>query len=71
MNMMKDLLGEYLDNFVLVSFDNILICFANPQYHVEHLRKVLGKLREHQMFAKAKKCEILKTFVEFLGQEIF
>ena len=31
---------------------------------------MLGKLREHQLFAKASKCEILKTSVEFLGQQI-
>ena len=31
---------------------------------------MLGKLREHQLFAKASKCKILKTSVEFLGQQI-
>ena len=35
-----------------------------------HLRKVLGKLREHKLYAKASKCEMLKTSVEFLGQQI-
>ena len=67
MNMMNDLLGEYLDKFVLVFLDNVLIYSANPQDHVEHLRKVLGKLQEHNLHAKASKCEILKTSVEFLG----
>ena len=71
MNMMNDLLGEYLDKFVLVFLDNVLIYSANPQDHVDHLRKVLGKLREHQLFAKASKCEILKTSVEFFGQQIY
>ena len=70
MNMMNDLLGEYLDKFVLVFLDNVLIFSANPQDHADHLRKVLGKLREHQLFVKASKCEILKTSVEFLGQQI-
>ena len=65
MNMMNDLLGEYLDKFVLVFLDNVLIYYANPQDHADHLRKVLGKLREHQLFVKASKCEILKTSVEF------
>ena len=69
-NMMNALLGESLDNFVLVFLDNILIYFANPQHHVEHLWKVLGKLREHKLFAKASKCEMLKTSVELLGQQI-
>ena len=67
MNMMKALLGEYLDKFVLVFLDDVPIYSANPQDHAEHLQKVLGKLREHKLFAKASKCEILKTSVEFLG----
>ena len=70
MSMMNDLFGEYLDIFVLVLLDDVLIYSANPQNHVDHLRKVLDKLREHQLFAKASKCEILKTSVEFLGQQI-
>ena len=70
MNKMNALLGEYLDKFVLVFLDNILIYSANPQDHAKHLRKVLGKLREHKLYAKASKCEILKTSMEFLGQQI-
>ena len=68
MKMMNALLGEYLDKFVLVFLDDVLIYSANPEDHAEHLRKVLGKLREHKLFAKASKCEMLKTSVEFLGQ---
>ena len=67
MNMMNALLGEYLDKFVLVFLDDVLIYSANPRDHAEHLQKVLGKLREHKLFAKASKCEMLKTSVEFLG----
>ena len=70
MNMMNDLLGKYLDQFVLVFLNDVLIFSANPQDHADHLRKVLGKLREHQLFVKASKCEILKTSIEFLGQQI-
>ena len=53
MNMMNDLFGEYLDQFVLFFLDNGLIYFANPQDHAKHLWKVLGKLREHKLYAKA------------------
>ena len=70
MNMMNDLLGEDLDKFVLVFLDNVLIFSANPQDHAEHLKKALKKLRVHQLFVKASKCEILKTSIEFLGQQI-
>ena len=70
MNMMNALLGEYLDKFVLIFLDDVLIYSANPQDHAQHLRKVLGKLQEHKLFSKASKCEMLKTSVEFLGQQI-
>ena len=69
-NMMNDLLDEYLDKLVLVFFDDVLIYSAKPQDHAEHLKKVLGKFREHQLYAKVSKCEILKTSVEFLGYQI-
>ena len=68
MNMMNALLGEYLDKFILVFLDNCLICSTNQQDHAKHLQKVPRKLKEHKLYAKASKCEILKTFVEFLGQ---
>ena len=70
MNMMDGLLVEYLDQFVQVFLDDVVIYSANLQDHVRNLRKVLGKLREHKLYAKASKCEILKTSVEFLGQKI-
>ena len=47
MNMRNDLLGEYLYKFILVFIENVLIYSSNPQDHAKHLRKVLGKLREH------------------------
>ena len=41
-NMMKDLLGEFLEKIVLIFLDNALIYFPNPQDHAKHLQKVLG-----------------------------
>ena len=70
MNMMNDLLEEFLDRFVLVFLDDILIYSANLDQHKEHLWRVLMKLREHQLFAKASKCEFVKGSIEFLGQQI-
>ena len=52
MNMMNALLDEYLDKFVLVFLDDVLIYSANPQDHGEHLWKVLGKLQEHKLYAR-------------------
>jgi hypothetical protein len=70
MNMMNDLLGEYLDRFVLVFLDDILIYSADIDQHTEHLRQVLQCLRKNQLFAKASKCEFVQTSIEFLGQQV-
>ena len=70
MDMMNVLLGEYLDKFVLVFLDDILIYSASIEEHAEHLRKVLTTLREERLYAKASKCEMVKTSIEFLGQQL-
>jgi hypothetical protein len=48
---------EYLDKFVVVFLDDILIFSKSEEEHVEHLRLVLQKLREHKLYAKRSKCE--------------
>jgi hypothetical protein len=46
-----------LDKFVVVFIDDILVNSENEQDHVEHLRVMLTRLREHQLYAKFSKCE--------------
>ena len=70
MQMMNELLHEYLDLFVLVFLDDILVFSANEDEHAEHLKKVLEVLRKHRLYAKASKCEMMKKSIEFLGQQI-
>ena len=70
MNLMNDVLADYLDDFVVVFLDDILIYLKTIEDHVVHLRKVLQKLREHQLFVKALKCEIAYESIEFLGQQV-
>ena len=55
---------------VLIFLDDILVYSRYVEEHAEHLRKVLHKLREYRLYAKASKCEILKTSLEFLGHEV-
>ena len=57
MNVMNKIFIEKLDKFVVVFIDDILIYSKSATNHEEHLRAVLGRLREHQLYAKYSKCE--------------
>jgi hypothetical protein len=61
---------EYLDKFVVVFNDDILIFSKNGEDHDEHLRVVLQKLRENQLYAKLSKYEFWLKEVSFLGHII-
>ena len=70
MSMMNKVFMEFLDKFVVVFIDDILIYSKNEEEHKEHLRLVLEKLREHQLYAKFSKCEFWLKEVGFLGHVI-
>jgi hypothetical protein len=57
MCLMNNVLSKFLDKFVLVFIDDILIYSKNIEEHEEHLRIVLQVLREHQLYAKLSKCD--------------
>jgi hypothetical protein len=59
MFLMNNVLSKFLDKFVLVFIDDILIYSNNREEHEEHLRLVLQVLREHQLYAKFSKCDFL------------
>jgi hypothetical protein len=61
---------EYLDKFVVVFIDDILVFSQNEEEHEEHLRLVLQKLREHRLYAKSNKCDFWLKEVSFLGHII-
>ena len=61
---------EYLDKFVVVFIDDILIYSKNDSEHEEHLRMVLQKLRDNQLYAKFTKCDFWLDEVHFLGHII-
>jgi hypothetical protein len=61
---------EYLDKFVVVFIDDILIFSKTEEEHEKHLRLVLEKLRSNQLYAKFSKCEFWLTKVAFLGHVI-
>jgi hypothetical protein len=57
MDLMNRVFHKYLDQFVVVFIDNILVYSATHEDHEEHLKTVLSILRENKLFAKLKKCE--------------
>jgi len=67
MYLMNSVFMPELDKFVVVFIDDILVYFKNAQDHEKHLRIVLTRLREHQLYAKFSKCEFWLKKVPFLG----
>jgi hypothetical protein len=70
MYLMNKVFMEYLDRFVVVFIDDILIFSKTMEEHEEHLRLVLEKLRSNLLYAKFSKCEFWLTEVTFLGHVI-
>jgi hypothetical protein len=66
MNLMNKVFMEYLDRFIVVFIDDILIYSKSESDHEEHLRLVLQKLRDNQLYAKYSKCEFCIDDVSFL-----
>jgi beta-lactamase superfamily II metal-dependent hydrolase len=70
MYLMNKVFMEYLDKFVVVFIDDVLIFSKNDEEHDGHLRLVLQKLRENQLYAKLSKCEFWLKEVSFLDHII-
>jgi hypothetical protein len=70
MFLMNSVFMDYLDKFVVVFIDAILIYSQNEQEHEENLRKVLQRLRDCQLYAKLSKCEFWISEVLFMGHII-
>jgi hypothetical protein len=66
MCLMNSILSKYLDKFVIVFIDDILVYLRNEQEHEEHLRVVLQILREHKLYAKFSKCDFYKDKIQYL-----
>ena len=60
MCLINSVFGKYLDKFVLVFLDDILIYSKNEEEHEEDLRIPLKLLREHKLYAKMSKCDFYK-----------
>ena len=70
MDMMNRVFKEYLDQFVVVFIDDILIYSKSREDHEVHLRLILQRLRENKLYAKLKKCDFWMEKVAFLGHVV-
>ena len=70
MDLMNRVFNPYLDKFVIVFIDHILVYSGSPEEHIEHLRTVFQILRERQLYARFSKCQFGLDKVAFLGHVI-
>ncbi len=65
--LMNDIFRPFLDDFVVIYLDDILIYSKSLKEYKEHVRQVLTLLREHKLYTESNKCAFAQTEVEFLG----
>lgn len=65
--LVNDVLRDFINRFVFVYLDDILIFSRNQSKHENHVRQVLQRLLENQLFVKGEKCEFHVPTVAFLG----
>ncbi|GJU58419.1 putative reverse transcriptase domain-containing protein [Tanacetum coccineum] len=70
MDLMNRVCKSYLDKFMIVFIDDILIYSKNKEEHGEHLKTILNLLRSEKLYAKFSKCDFWLDFVQFLGHVI-
>nr|GEU99930.1 hypothetical protein [Tanacetum cinerariifolium] len=70
MDLMNRVCKPYLDRFVIVFIDDILIYSKNRKEHEGHLKLILKLLKEEELYAKFSKCEFWLSKVQFLGHVI-
>ena len=63
--LMNQVFHEYLDKFVVVYLDDIVVYSATMEEHKEHLAKVFQKLRDNQLYVKREKCSFAQESIKF------
>ncbi|MBW0586672.1 hypothetical protein O181_126387 [Austropuccinia psidii MF-1] len=66
-NLVNEIFADFLDIFVVVYLDDIMVFSSSEEEHVKHVASVLQRLRDNNLFAKASKCVFHASSVEYLG----
>ncbi len=69
-NLMNYVFWKFIDEFVVVSIEDILIHSRTESEHKKHIELVLKELRENKIYAKLTKCFFMRNKVEYLGHII-
>ena len=69
-DLMSRVFREFLNKFVVVFVDDILIFSKNEEEHAQHLKEVMDTLRAHQLKEKFSKCHFWREEVRFLGHVV-
>jgi hypothetical protein len=69
--LMNGVFRDYLDKFVIVFLDDILVYSKLEKEHEQHMRMVLQVLRENQLYAKLSKCSFYQEQIHYLGHIFF
>jgi hypothetical protein len=64
---MKDVFRPFIDEFVIVYLNDILIFRRSREEHVQHVRQIFSVLQREKLFVKLSKCEFRKTSLVYLG----
>ena len=70
MYLMNNVMHKYLEKFMVLFIDDILIYSKSEEEHKEHLNIVLQELREHQIYAKFSKCNFFKDKIQYPGHVV-
>ena len=70
MRVMNDVFRPFIDDFLIVYLDDILVFSKTWEEHIVHVKKVLDVLRKEKLYVKMSKCEFDKTSLVYLGHII-
>lgn len=69
-SLMNEIFYDYMDDFIVVYIDDLLIFRKNEEEHILHLQLVLHRLEKHSLYVGEKKCEFMTKSIEFLGLQV-